>query len=184
MATSRLRPASSDWKLESIRLLGTGNMLSLRSLLAQVQIEEGLTYADVCKPSGYLYVGDKFVAKGQEYGKLKSVRKRMKHKLDSTKLLKQNRRMKKDLNKNRTVLADIKNTHRHFSDAQQNFGESRANKHSFTHFTQTYTHFHSHLNSPYFEGKLTIETTGRATERADRVAHGIKREGRTLTPTP
>lgn len=114
---------TSGWKLKSVQLMTQGDMVSLRSLLAKVQLETGLTYADVCEPSSYNYVGGKFVAKGHEYEKLKSVRKRMKRKSDATKLLKSNRRMQGDLHRNRTILSDMKNSHRHFNQAQQNFGE-------------------------------------------------------------
>jgi len=125
---------TSGWQEVSVRLMATGDMLALRSLLAKVQLDTGLSYSDVCKPSGYNYINGRFDARGKAYESLKSLRKRIKKKRDVSKqkrhlvnLVKDNRRMEGDMQKTRVVMADIKNAHRHFVHAQANFGKQHMN---------------------------------------------------------
>ena len=60
-------------------------MKSLRTLLAQTHLDKGMSYEDVCRPSGYSWVSGVFV-RDKAYGLLKSARKRLKAKRDKVNL--------------------------------------------------------------------------------------------------
>ena len=76
---------STGWQQLSVQLMQQGDMKSLRALLAQTHLDTGMSYKEVCRPSGYSWVGNAFI-RDKAYELLKSVRKRLKAKRDKEKL--------------------------------------------------------------------------------------------------
>ena len=129
---------STGWQGLSVQLMKQGDMKSLRTLLAQTHLDTGMSYEEVCRPSGYSWVGDVFV-RDKAYGLLKSVRKRLKAKRakenlqrDKENLQQANRKMVSQgraaaskLASTRACLTELRQTHTNsrnfFLEAQSNY---------------------------------------------------------------